>query len=126
MHLPVTFRGRGLIHSETGIRYAWIVQQTTPRVSSEEENDDDDDDDEQDKCDVIVAWHRDGQITLTMHTGASSKEDVSQKQLFASIDQVLFCDFGDRGHIRVTTTVFSSFFFFIKNTTITVSISVPS
>ena len=114
--------GRGLIHSESGVRYAWVVQQTATTETCGER----DCDDEGAKSDAIVAWHRDGQITLTTHTGITEKGDISQKQLFAAIDQVLFCDFGDRGHIQTTTTVFSSFFFFIKNATITVCTSVKS
>ena len=108
--------GRGLIHSESGVRYAWIVQQTAATEGFGERGCDE----EGTKSDVIVAWHRDGQITLTTHTGTTNKEEVSQKQLFDAIDQVLFCDFGDRGHIQTTTTVFSSFFFFIRNAAITV------
>ena len=129
--LPVAFIGRGLIHSESGIRYVWIIQQTTTAMKKsssdddeEEEEEEEEEEDEEIKSDVIVAWHRDGQITLTTHTGTTTKEELSQKQLFAAIDQVLFCDFGDRGHIRTTTTVFSSFFLFIKNTTITVRNSI--
>ena len=94
----MSFQTRGVLATESGVRFAYSV-----RVSDEDE-----------EVESVVAWNKDGSVC---HHALS--EETQQLELFPYVNEIIYCDHGDRGHIQTLMNL-PSFFIFLEGSSLTV------
>lgn len=97
------FQSRGNVETTSGIRFAFYLHvPCTLKNETEIE------------LESVLAWHTSGQLTYTHLT-----EESPQEELFPYLDEIVYCDHGDRGHIQVPLNL-PNFFLFMKASLLTV------
>ena len=89
----MSFQTRGTLKTESGVRFAYSI-----RVTEEDE-----------EVESVVAWNKDGSVS---HYALS--EEAQQSELFPYVNEIIFCDHGDRGHIQTLMNLHSFFVFLFE------------
>lgn len=99
----MSFQTRGTLKTESGVRFAYSIRVT----------------DEDEEVESVVAWNKDGSVS---HYALS--EEAQQSELFPYVNEIIFCDHGDRGHIQTLMNL-PSFFIFLEGSSLTVCFLSP-
>ena len=97
------FQTRGNVETASGIRFAFYLRvPCTPKNETESE------------LESVLVWHRNGELSYTYLA-----EESPQEVLFSYLDEIVYCDHGDRGHIQASMNL-PNFFLFMKSSSLTV------
>ena len=106
-HLPMEFQTRGSVETTSGIRFAFYLRgpcllknETDTEIDTEIES--------------VLVWHRNGQLSYSCLS-----DETHQEEFFPYLDEIIYCDHGDRGHIQASMNL-PNFFLFMKSSLLTV------